>query len=41
LLRKSRQELLPIDSPLVVDSARDAELLRLLASAQDLILSRL
>jgi DNA repair protein SbcD/Mre11 len=41
LMRKSRQELLPVDSPLVVDSARDAELLRLLSSAQDLILSRL
>lgn len=41
LLRKSRQELLPIDSPLVTDSARDAELLRLLSSAQALILSRL
>lgn len=41
LMRKSRQDLLPIDSPLVTDSARDAELLRLLWSAKDLITSRL
>lgn len=41
LMRKSRQELLPIDSPLVVDNLREAEVLRLLLSARDLVLSRL
>jgi DNA repair protein SbcD/Mre11 len=41
LLRKSRQELLAVDSPLVSDSGRDAELTRLLAAAQELVLSRL
>lgn len=41
LFRKSRQELLPIDSPLVADVAREQELLRLLQSARDLVLSRL
>lgn len=41
LFKKSRQELLPIDSPLVVDVAQEQELLRLLQSARDLVLSRL
>jgi hypothetical protein len=41
LLRKSRLELLAVDSPLVLDSGRDAELSRLLAAAQELVLSRL
>ncbi|MFO0940844.1 MAG: DNA repair exonuclease [Pirellulales bacterium] len=41
LFKKSRQELLPIDSPLVTDVAQEQELLRLLQSAQDFVLSRL
>lgn len=41
LFKKSRPELLPVNSPLVVDTAREVELLRLLQSARDLVLSRL